>query len=76
MEFGPDGAFATDLSDEDKAEKFLNANGLEDGKFLCCIARLRYTPYWTLPAKKTAIDDQKHAHNILRQNFAYLPLGN
>ena len=44
MRFGPDGAFATDLRDDAKADAFLKANGLEEGKFLCCIARLRYTP--------------------------------
>ena len=63
MEFGPDGAFATDLRDDAKADAFLKANGLEEGKFLCCIPRLRYTPYWTIPAKKTLIDEKKHARN-------------
>ncbi len=63
MEFGPDGAFATDLSDDAKADAFLKANGLEEGKFLCCISRLRYTPYWTIPAKKAILDEKKHARN-------------
>lgn len=44
--FGPDAAFFVDVRNEDKAQAFLRANGLEDGKFLCCIPRLRYTPYW------------------------------
>lgn len=61
MEFGPDGAFACDLRDEEKAEAFLKANNLEDGKFLCCIPRLRYTPYWTI--KDVAFDEVKHARN-------------
>ncbi len=51
MEFGPDGAFACDVRDADKAEAFLASHGLEPGKFLCCIPRLRYTPYWTIPAR-------------------------
>lgn len=63
MAFGPDGAFAVDLRDNEKAEKFLKANGLEDGKFLCCIPRLRYTPYWTIPTKKRKLDPVKHARN-------------
>ena len=63
MEFGPDGAFATDLRDDAKADAFLKENGLEEGKFLCCIPRLRYTPYWTIPAKKAVIDEKKHARN-------------
>lgn len=62
MEFGPDGAFATDLRDDAKATAFLKANGLEDGKFLCCIPRLRFTPYWTLH-KERAMDPVKHARN-------------
>lgn len=63
MEFGPDGAFATDLRHDAKATAFLQANGLEEGRFLCCIPRLRYTPYWTIPAKKAAFDEKKHARN-------------
>ena len=63
MEFGPDGAFATDLRDDANAETFLKANGLEEGKFLCCIPRLRYTPYWTIPSKHAAPDAVKHARN-------------
>ena len=63
MEYGPDGAFATDLRDEAKATAFLKANGLEDSQFLCCIPRLRFTPYWTIPDKKAAFDEKKHARN-------------
>ncbi|MCB1229691.1 MAG: polysaccharide pyruvyl transferase family protein [Verrucomicrobiae bacterium] len=63
MEFGPDGAFATDLTDEEKAEAFLAKMGLEKGKFLCCIPRLRYTPYWVIPEKKAKFDEVKHARN-------------
>ena len=63
MEFGPDGAFGTDLRDDAKATDFLKANGLEDGQFLCCIPRLRFTPYWTIPSKNAAFDEKKHARN-------------
>ncbi|NBR87638.1 MAG: polysaccharide pyruvyl transferase family protein [Verrucomicrobia bacterium] len=62
MEFGPDGAFATDLRDDAKATAFLKANGLEEGNFLCCIPRLRFTPYWTIH-KERAMDPVKHARN-------------
>lgn len=61
MEFGPDGAFASDLKDDEKAEAFLKANGLEDGKFLCCIPRLRFTPYWLV--KDLPKDEVKHQRN-------------
>ena len=49
LEFGPDGAFACDLRNDKEAKTFLKASGLEEGKFLCCLSRLRYTPYWTIP---------------------------
>ncbi|MEZ5940073.1 MAG: polysaccharide pyruvyl transferase family protein [Planctomycetaceae bacterium] len=63
MEFGPDGAFACDLRADEKAEAFLKANDLEEGKFLCCLSRLRYTPYWTIPEKNRKIDPERHAYN-------------
>src|SRR5436190_8567557 len=63
MEFGPDGAFACDLRDDERAASFLKANGLEEGRFLCCLSRLRYTPYWTIPEKKRAFDAEHHARN-------------
>ena len=63
MEFVPDGAFACDLRDDAKATAFLKANGLEAGKFLCCLSRLRFTPYWTIPEKKRAFDAKRHERN-------------
>ncbi len=63
MEFGPDGAFACDLRDDATATAFLKANGLEEGKFLCCLSRLRFTPYWTIPDKKRAFDAKRHERN-------------
>ncbi len=74
MEFGPDGAFATDLRDDDKAVAFLKEQGLEEGKFLCCIPRLRYTPYWTIPEKKAAMDQTKHARNEAMKEHDLGPL--
>lgn len=63
MEFAPDGAFACDLRDDDRADAFLEANKLEPGKFVCCLSRLRYTPYWTIPQKKRAMDPKRHQRN-------------
>jgi polysaccharide pyruvyl transferase WcaK-like protein len=74
MAFGPDGAFAVDLKDDAKAEAFLKANGLETGKFLCCIPRLRYTPYWTIPEKKAAMDPVKHERNEAMKEHDCKPL--
>lgn len=62
MDFAPDGAFACDLRDEAKAEAFLQAQGLEPGKFLCCLSRLRYTPYW-LVREGAKRDEKRHARN-------------
>lgn len=75
MEFGPDGAFAVDLRNDAAAESFLAANGLERGKFLCCIPRLRYTPYWLIHHRQ--MDDEgrkKHAHNEAMKEHDMAPL--
>ena len=74
MDFGPDGAFAVDLADDAKAEAFLKANGLEQGKFLCCIPRLRFTPYWTIPEKKAKPDPVKQARNDAMRDHDGKPL--
>ncbi len=63
MEFAPDGAFACDLRNDAAATAFLKANGLEEGKFLCCLSRLRYTPYWTIPGTKRPFDANRHQRN-------------
>ena len=73
MEYGPDGAFATDLRDDAKATDFLKANNLEDGQFLCCIPRLRFTPYWMIPEKKAAFDEKKHARNEAMKEHDHAP---
>ncbi|MCR9291986.1 MAG: polysaccharide pyruvyl transferase family protein [bacterium] len=63
MEFGPDGAFACDLRDDERANQFLKQHGLQPQKFVCCIPRLRYTPYWKIPSKNRPFDATKHARN-------------
>jgi hypothetical protein len=74
MGFGPDGAFATDLRDDTHAIAFLQAHKLEEGHFLCCIPRLRHTPYWTIPARKTPLDEAKHARNEAMKEHDLAPL--
>ena len=76
MAFGPDAAFATDLRAEPAADAFLARHGLEPGKYLCCIPRLRYTPYWTIPEKKAALDPVKHARNEAMKEHDHAPLRN
>ena len=46
LEFGPEGAFACVVRDEPRAERWLRRVGVEDGKFICVVPRLRYTPYY------------------------------
>jgi len=48
MEFGPDATFACDLAANDAADAWLKEVGLLDGKFMCCISRLRISPYWEM----------------------------
>lgn len=72
MEFGPDGAFAVDLANESKANAFLKENGLEKGKFLVCIPRLRFTPYWKI--KNQPFNEVKHARNESMKEHDMKPL--
>jgi polysaccharide pyruvyl transferase WcaK-like protein len=75
MDFGPDAAFATDLRNDETAKAFLKANGLEEGKFLCCIPRLRYTPYWKIRNQKmTEEDERKHKVNEAKKEQDHAPL--
>jgi hypothetical protein len=53
LDFVPDGTFALDLRDDAAADKLLTPAGLEEGKFLCAVPRLRITPYWEIrPERK------------------------
>ena len=77
MAFAPDTAFACDLRDPERAEAFLRKHQLEQDKFLCCIPRLRYTPYWRLrgtpadPVRQRRNDEmQEHDHAPLRKTIA------
>jgi hypothetical protein len=74
MEYGPDGAFAVDLADDAKAEAFLKANGLEAGQVPLLHPALRFTPYWTIPEKKAAKDETKHARNEAMKDHDGKPL--
>jgi polysaccharide pyruvyl transferase WcaK-like protein len=73
MEYGPDGAFACDLRDPDKAGAFLENYGLQEGKYMCCIPRLRYTPYWTIK-ENVEFDPVKHARNEAMKEHDHAPL--
>jgi polysaccharide pyruvyl transferase WcaK-like protein len=73
MEFCPEGSFAVDLRNDAAAEKFLKANALEEGRFLCCIARYRNTPYWKIK-KGYAFDEKKHTRNEAMKEHDLAPL--
>ena len=75
MGFAPDGAFAADVRNDDAARSFMSKHGLEEGKFLCCIPRLRNTPYWKI--KNRPYDDEakrKHARNEEMKEHDHAPL--
>ncbi len=75
MEFSPDGAFAVDLRNDEAASTFLKASGLEDGQFLCCIPRLRKTPYWLIHHKgMTAEDERSRVRNDAMKEHDHAPL--
>jgi hypothetical protein len=46
MEFGLDGTFGIAVRDEKRAQSWLRHIGAEEGKFICVLPRLRYTPYY------------------------------
>lgn len=73
MEFGPDGAFACDLKNDAAAEDFLQQHGLEPKGFLCCIPRLRYTPYWLIKSGR-ALDAEKDRRNTEMAEHDHAPL--
>lgn len=80
LEFGPDSQLGMTLRDDAKAFAYLKAQGLEEGKFICVIPRLRYTPYWSHAGRKPGPDDPakdqinqrttKQDHDKLREMIA------
>ncbi|MDF1755486.1 MAG: polysaccharide pyruvyl transferase family protein [Verrucomicrobiales bacterium] len=73
MEFGPDATFACDLTADAAAEAWLKEVGLEEGKFMCCIPKLRNTPYWEVK-KGYKFDEKKHARNEEMKEHDISPL--
>jgi polysaccharide pyruvyl transferase WcaK-like protein len=63
MGFGPDATFALDLRDDAAADKLLRAHGLEEGKFLCAVPRLRWTPYWEIHPDRVKPNPERSAVN-------------
>ena len=64
LEFGPDAQFGMHLRDDARADAYRGAHGLEQGKFICVIPRLRYTPYYQIRNEpRVASDHVKDAIN-------------
>jgi polysaccharide pyruvyl transferase WcaK-like protein len=64
LEFGPDAQLGMNIRDDEKGFAYLKANQLEDGKFICVIPRLRYTPYYRIrKIARVPSDDVKDAIN-------------
>jgi hypothetical protein len=64
VEFGPDAQLGMRLRDDAKGFAYLRTNGLEEGKFICVIPRLRYTPYYRIRNEpRVPSDDVKDAIN-------------
>lgn len=48
LEFGPDAQLGMPMRDDAKGLAWLKAHGLQEGRFICVIPRLRYTPYYRI----------------------------
>ena len=73
MEFGPDATFACDLLHEEAAAAWLREVGLEEGQFVCCIPKLRHSPYWEIKPGYPFNAD-KHARNEAMKEHDIAPL--
>jgi polysaccharide pyruvyl transferase WcaK-like protein len=64
LEFGPDAQLGMHIRDDEKGLRYLKESGLEEGRFLCVIPRLRYTPYYRVNnTSRTPADDIKDSIN-------------
>ncbi len=58
-----DAAFAFDITNREKAEITMRKYGLSKGKFVCCIPRWRFTPYWKI-VKGRAVNEDRERRNL------------
>jgi hypothetical protein len=64
LEFGPDAQLGMTLRDDARGFDWLREHGLEEGKFICAIPRLRYTPYYKVNnVPRVPADDIRDAIN-------------
>lgn len=74
MEFGPDAVFSIDVIDEEKATTFLKESKLEEGKFLCCIPKHRFTPMWLHKEKNRPLDKERQNRNEDMKEHDHKPM--
>lgn len=71
--WGPDTAFGVVKTRNDEAAlAFMQEHGLEAGKFLCCIPRYRWTPFWTLNPNRP-FSEERHARNEEMKDHDHAP---
>jgi len=73
VEFGPDGAFAADVRNDEAALDFLHQHGLEEGRFICFLPHLRFAPYWRVKPDYP-FDEAKHRRNEAMKEHDHAPL--
>lgn len=69
MAFVPDATFFLNIHDDKKATDFLSKNNLVEGKFICVIPRLRYTPYYRIANRH--LWSEKRIEEIETHNNTY-----
>lgn len=65
LEFGPDAQLGMHLRDDAKGFAWLKSHGLEDGKFIAVIPRLRYTPYYQI--RNTPRTESDHVRDAINE---------
>lgn len=71
--WGPDTAFGiVKTRDDASALEFMKKHELEEGKFLCCIPRYRWTPQWEVK-KGRELDVKKDARNQEMKEHDHAP---
>lgn len=73
VEFGPDGAFAADVRNDEAAVEFLKQHDLQEGRFICFLPHLRFDPYWRVKPGYP-FDEAKHRRNESMKEHDHAPL--
>lgn len=74
MGWSPDVVFAVDVADEDAGAALLRQYDLQQGQFLCCIPKQRFTPTWLHALKQRPLDGRLHQRNEEMKEHDHRPL--